>query len=207
MSCLVMVRRASGPIAARPYPACRFSIALRSAPFRIRRRRPTFGETLIRAYRARAGVLAPARFARLIAHACARAREGSGAGALLPSASPALFASARVEATSGRRFLPPHLGMSVHGVKEKIRNISDILNKLQSLSPARRCRPRSAFTPKGMPPTTTEAPFSTREGPAARLSLPNPGPGAIRFPAAVTGSRHRTRCPSTIALDALLRRP
>ena len=149
---------------------------LHRVPFRSRRRRPTCGGTLIRAYRARAGVLAPARFARLIAHACARAREGSGAGALLPSASPALFASARVEATSGRRFIPPHLGMGVHDVKPKLRNISDKLNKLQSRSPARRCRPRSASTPKASPAPPPEASFSTREGPAARLSVADPGP-------------------------------
>ena len=159
MSCLVMVRPASGPIAVRPYSACRFSIALRSAPFRMRRRRPTCGGTLIRAYRARAGgCVAPARFARLIGHACTRARAGSGAGTLLPSASPALFASARVEAISGRRFLPPHLGTSVHGVKRKIRNISDNLNKLQFRAESKRIEPQLEPNPKLSPRPPSRGP-------------------------------------------------
>jgi len=33
MSCFVMVRRASDPVAAHPYPACGSSIAFRSTPF------------------------------------------------------------------------------------------------------------------------------------------------------------------------------
>ena len=51
MSGSVMVRRASGPVAARPYPAWPF---LHRVPFRSPRRRPARrGGTLFHAYRAR----------------------------------------------------------------------------------------------------------------------------------------------------------
>ena len=81
MSCLVMVRRASGPIAARPYPACRSSIAFRSASFHSRRRRPCCGGSLFRAYRARPP--APVGAGAVRAPGCACARESPGAGAHL----------------------------------------------------------------------------------------------------------------------------
>ena len=64
MSCFVMVRRVSGPVATRPHPACRSSIAFRSVPFRSRRRLPPSGGSLFRAYRAPASAREGARILR-----------------------------------------------------------------------------------------------------------------------------------------------
>ena len=128
MSCFVMVRRASGSVAARPYSACRSSILFRSAPFppppaRLRGGtlfralfvpfsppgRPE-GGTLIRAYPARAPARVGAGAVRAPDCACTRPREGEGLGAPVPSPSRAFFAPPRTDAASGYRFLPAYTG-------------------------------------------------------------------------------------------------
>ncbi len=117
MSCFVMVRRASGPIAVRPYPACRSSFAFRSAPFRSPRRRPGCGGTLFRAYcaPARQRALAPARFARLIARARARPRNQ---GARLPSVP--------LETFSRRREAAPRMPLPLLHISTDFRDTSPL---------------------------------------------------------------------------------
>ena len=151
MSCFAMVRRASGPIAVRPYPACRSSILFRSTPFPPptlqmaalpppRRMRRTLqlaalppplasprGGTLFRAYRApapaRRRALAPARFARLIAHVRATAQAQ---GARLPSVSMGFFRAGAGAKGSGLRMPRPPANLGMPCVcQDVLRNISD----------------------------------------------------------------------------------
>ena len=117
-----MVRRASRPVAARPYPACRSSILFCSTSFPppLRTRQtlqmaafppPTAspcGGTLFRAYRApapaRRRALAPARFARLIAHVRASAQAQ---GARLSFVSMGFFRAGAGAKASGLRMPRP----------------------------------------------------------------------------------------------------
>ena len=104
MSCFVMVRRASGAVAAHPYPACRPPsrfVPLRSVPAAAGPAEA--GPLSARIACARARLSAPARFARLIAPARARAHAQ---GALLLSVPlSVIFAPARGEAARGCRSL------------------------------------------------------------------------------------------------------
>ena len=102
MSCFVMVRRASDPVAARPYRACRSSIAFRSAPFRSRRR-PGRGGTLFRAYRARpcAGGRARLCAGAVRAPDCPRAQPRNQ-GAPFPSVSQGFLKFAPARTGRGR---------------------------------------------------------------------------------------------------------
>ena len=131
VSCFVMLRRASGPVAPRPYPACRSSITFRSLPFRSPAGRlPARRDPDSRVSRAPAPArprarFAAARFARLIAPA----REGQTQDTPTPSASQGVSAPARTEAASGRRLDPPHIGINVPQCKHEIGNISNLTNK------------------------------------------------------------------------------
>ena len=103
MSCFVMVRRASGSIAARLYPACRSSISFHSIPFRSSRRRlPRAACPWFRAYRVRAPASARARAgARILrrrayrAPDCACARGSPDAGRTSPASFSGLFSRRR----------------------------------------------------------------------------------------------------------------
>ena len=165
---------------------------------------------------ARRRTLAPARFARLIAHV----RPGAQAKHRAHVSPPFRWdffapAPARREAASGRRLLPPHLGPYRSDVKLLIRNISNfrehhICNAAEMPSPSGRGlgegrAKRGAAGPQRAPPPGS----FKRNGPPRRL-IPRDenGPFLLRQRGLAAGfGEQRPRPDATFGPDGLLKGP